>query len=201
MLLEFDLRSEIAPLLMLALITGACDRQSAPAPQPKAQTAAKAAPAKPVEEIEIMGPVDRSHKGEPMPEASFIAPNGDQVNLKDFQGTPLLLNLWATWCGPCIAEMPALDRLAAREAGQVQVLAVSQDMKGNEAVDRWWKDANLKTLQPYIDPRADLSFAFGGGTLPTTIYYDSSGKEVWRVVGASQWDGEAAKELLNEAAS
>ncbi len=193
------MRPVIAPLLMLASMVGACDRQSAPEPQPKVEVNTKAAPAAPAETIEVMGPVDRSHKGEPMPEASFIAPNGEQVSLTDLQGQPVLLNLWATWCGPCVAEMPALDRLAAREVGQVVVLAVSQDMKGTEAVDRWWKDANLKTLQPYIDPRADLSFAFGGGTLPTTIYYDRAGKEVWRVVGASQWDGEAAKELLDEA--
>jgi thiol-disulfide isomerase/thioredoxin len=199
MLLESDLRPVIAPVLIFALMMSACDRQSTTAPQAKVDTSAKLAPAAPIaEEIEIMGPVDRSHEGKPMPDASFTAPNGDQVKLADFKGRPVILNLWATWCGPCIAEMPALDRMAAREMGQVHVLAVSQDMKGKEAVDRWWKDAALKTLQSYLDPKADLSFAFGGGTLPTTLYYNSQGKEVWRVVGASQWDGEAAKALLDE---
>jgi thiol-disulfide isomerase/thioredoxin len=148
-----------------------------------------------------MGPLDRSHKGTAAPEMAFVAPNGDPVRLADFRGQPLLLNLWATWCGPCIAEMPALDRLATREAGRIRVIAVSQDMKGKPAVDRWWREQPLKMLQPYLDPRADLSFALGGGTLPTTVYYDKEGRELWRIVGASQWDGEAARKLLAEAGS
>lgn len=150
------------------------------------------------EVIEIMGPVDRSNKGKPMPDISFTAPNGDTVKLADFKGQPLLVNLWATWCGPCIAEMPALDKLATREAGRVQVIALSQDMKGRPAVDLWWKDQKLVTLQPYIDAKADMSFALGGGTLPTTVYFDRDGRELWRIVGASQWDGEAARALLDE---
>jgi hypothetical protein len=94
--------------------------------------------------------------------------------------------------------MPALEKLAARETGRIQVMAVSQDMKGKVAVDRWWKEQALAALKPYIDAKADLGFALEAGTLPTTVYYDADGKELWRIVGASQWDGEAARALLEE---
>jgi thiol-disulfide isomerase/thioredoxin len=200
MLLESVLRALIGLIPVLLVSLGACDRQSNPAPQPKAEKAAPATSkaAATEEVIEIMGPVDRTHKGKPAPNDPFTAPNGDTVRISDFKGQPVLLNLWATWCGPCIAEMPALDALATREVGNILVLAVSQDMKGKEAVDRWWKEQTIKTLQPYLDTEANLSFALGGGSLPTTIYYDREGKEVWRITGASQWDGEAARELLDE---
>ena len=101
-----------------------------------------------------------------MPDTVFEAPNGEPVKLAEFMGQPVLVNLWATWCGPCIAEMPQLDALAAREAARMQVIAISQDMKGRPAVDRWWKEQTFAQLKPYLDQKADMSFAFGGGTLP-----------------------------------
>jgi thiol-disulfide isomerase/thioredoxin len=204
MLLEFDLRLEIAPLLGLALILAACDRQSEPAPQPKAQDSAAApagaasAPRAPEPGAEV-GLVDRTKAGKPMPDISFEAPNGGRVKLADFKGQPILVNLWATWCGPCIAEMPQLDALAKREAARMQVIAISQDMKGRPAVDRWWKEQTFAQLKPYLDQKADMSFAFGGGTLPTSIMYDANGAEVWRVSGAVDWTGPDGTALVEEA--
>jgi thiol-disulfide isomerase/thioredoxin len=204
MLLESDLRLEIAPLLGFALLLAACDRQSEPAPQPAeksgAEQAAAAAPAPKVPEPGAeVGLVDRTKAGKPMPGISFEAPNGDRVKLADFVGQPVLVNLWATWCGPCIAEMPQLDALAKREVARMQVIAISQDMKGRPAVDRWWKDQTFSQLKPYLDQKADMSFAFGGGTLPTSIMYDENGKEVWRVSGAVDWTGADGKALVEEA--
>jgi thiol-disulfide isomerase/thioredoxin len=199
--LESDVRLRIAPLLGLTLFAVGCDKQSEPPPQPKekmttTQTVAPAAvtpdPAAPV------GEVDRAFAGKPMPVTAFSAPNGDVLTLAKFQGTPVLLNLWATWCGPCVAEMPTLEKLAEREAGQMQVITVSQDMKGRAAVDGWWNGQGFKQLQPYLDEKADMSFAMGGGTLPTTIMYDGEGKEVWRVSGALDWTGTEAKSLIDE---
>jgi thiol-disulfide isomerase/thioredoxin len=200
MLLEFDLRLEIAPLLGLALILAACDRQSEPAPQPKAEdsAAAPAAPQMPEQAAEV-GVVDRTKAGRPMPDISFEAPNGDSVKLADFAGQPILVNLWATWCGPCVAEMPMLDALAKREASRMQVIVISQDMKGRPAVDRWWKDQTFAKIKPYLDQKADMSFSYGGGTLPTTVMYDQNGKEVWRVSGAVNWTGPDGTALVEEA--
>lgn len=198
MLLESDVRLVIAPLLGLAALTAACDRQSAPAPQPKAETVAPTPPPQP-DAAAPVGVVDRAHAGKPMPQTSFTGPDGQTMTLANFSGKPVLLNLWATWCGPCVAEMPTLERLAEREMAEMQVIAVSQDMKGRAVVDGWWNEQGFKLLQPYIDQKADMSFAMGGGTLPTTIMYDAGGKEVWRVSGALDWTGEEAKSLIDEA--
>ncbi len=133
-----------------------------------------------------------------MPDTAFVAPGGKVVRLADFKGKPLLVNLWATWCGPCIAEMPTLEKLAAREAGKLQVLAVSQDMKGRAVVDKWWGAQGFKALVPYVDAKGDLGFALGGGSLPTTILYDKDGKEVWRMIGGAEWDSPKQMALIDE---
>ncbi len=133
-----------------------------------------------------------------MAKDAFLTPEGKPVTLESFRGRPLLVNLWATWCGPCVKEMPALDRLAARTKGQLQVLTVNQDAK-KQAVDPvpdWWAKAHLTNLQLYRDPDNNLGFAFGGGVLPTTILYDAAGREVWRIAGGMDWDGATAASAL-----
>jgi thiol-disulfide isomerase/thioredoxin len=194
MLLEFDVRLLISTLLILTFATSACDRQSDPKPQGEGPISSPAAP-----KAELSGTVDRSQKGAAMPDVAFESPSGEMVKLSSFKGKPVLVNLWATWCGPCIAEMPTIERLATREAGQLTVLAISQDMKGRPAVEAWWNKQGFKTLQPYVDAKADLGFALGGGSLPTTILYDKDGKEVWRMMGGAEWDAPAQKTLIEEA--
>jgi thiol-disulfide isomerase/thioredoxin len=177
MLLESDVRLLIAPLLGMILLSAGCDKQSAPAPQPKVEKPATAEPARAPAPAADVGVVDRTHAGEAAPKISFVAPNGETVSLADFGGRPVLVNLWATWCGPCIAEMPTLEKLAQREAARLQVVAISQDLKGHAAVDPWWSEQGFKLLQPYLDQKADLSFAFGGGTLPTTIMFGKGARK------------------------
>ncbi len=194
------MRLLISTVLLLGLTVAGCDKQSDPKPQGEAP---QSSPAQPQAELsgakELTGTIDRSHKGEAMPDVSFEAPDGASVKLAAFKGQPVLVNVWATWCGPCIAEMPTIEKLASREAGRLQVLAVSQDMKGRPAVEKWWNTQGFKTLQPYVDKKADLGFALGGGALPTTILYDKDGKEIWRMVGGAEWDNDASKKLIEEA--
>ena len=139
-----------------------------------------------------------------MPTEAFAAPDGKPVTLAAFTGQPLLVNLWATWCAPCVKEMPALDRLAARTKGRLRVLTVNADMAaqggGPDPVDAWWAKANLKTLERHRDPKNDLLFAYSGGQLPTTVLYDAAGREVWRISGEMDWDSAAADKLIAEAA-
>ncbi len=130
-----------------------------------------------------------------MPDVVFEGPKGEPARLSDFRGKPLLVNLWATWCGPCVAEMPTLDRVAAREAGKLQVLVISQD-SSRTLVDAWWSKRSLPSLRPYLDAKSDLGFAYNTGMLPTTILYDAAGKEVWRVIGSMNWEGPRANTLL-----
>lgn len=95
--------------------------------------------------------------------------------------------------------MPTISKLATREAGRLQVLAISQDMKGRPRRRQMVEHQGFKTLQPYVDKKADLGFALGGGALPTTILYDKDGKEIWRMVGGAEWDNDASKKLIEEA--
>src|SRR6476661_747023 len=82
----------------------------------------------PSAEAEPVKGVDRSHKGQPAPPATFDDPDGKPISLAKFKGVPVLVNLWATWCIPCVKELPTLDSLAAahRDDGQLGVIAVSQ---------------------------------------------------------------------------
>ncbi len=182
-------RSLITLLLTTTLVAG-CDRQS---PKPEQAAANSATPAPKAD-----GAIDRSHKGEAAPATAFKAPDGKPLTLADFKGKPVLLNLWATWCAPCIAEMPQLDALAAREAGKLQVLTVSQDLEGAAKVTPFFAKGGYKALKPYLDDQAALSTGFQAN-LPTTILYDSTGHEVWRYSGGQDWTGDAAAKLIAEA--
>ena len=143
-----------------------------------------------------MGALDISHRGATGPEVPFIAPDGRTVTLAAYRGRPLIVNLWATWCAPCVSEMPALDKLADREGDRVQVLAVSQDSDGAKAVAPFFARMEFEHLQPYLDPPNRIGIAIGSDTLPTTIFYDASGHEAWRVLGAMNWNGERAQTLI-----
>jgi len=132
-----------------------------------------------------------------MPAVVFEDPKGAPTRLADFKGKPLLVNLWATWCGPCVAEMPTLDALAGRAEVRLKVVVISQD-NARALVDGWWAKRNFAQLKPYLDAKSDLGFAYDTGMLPTTVLYDAEGKEVWRVIGGMNWDGPRANTLLAE---
>jgi len=185
--------------VLLAGSVAGCDRQKQAGEQAgQGQANVSAGQAKGVGKFEYM--IDRSHKGEAAPAAAFRGPDDAPVTLASFRGKPLLVNLWATWCAPCVAEMPTLDALAAKSAERMTVIAVAQDLQGAEIVDPWFQKAGLKVLQPYVDPQNGLLDA-ANSALPTSIYYDAEGREIWRVVGAIDWQGAEAKALLAEAKS
>lgn len=182
---------------MLPLALSACDRQSGSAGQENAQASAVQKDEKAgTSESGFSYTIDTSHKGEAAPDFVFAGPDGGDVTLADFVGKPLLVNLWATWCGPCVVEMPALDDLAVERNGRLQVVVISQDSQGREKVDPFFKERKFVALQPYIDAENQFGFHYGSGLLPTTVLYDAEGKEVVRVLGAMDWRGEKARELI-----
>ncbi|WP_374531978.1 TlpA family protein disulfide reductase [Novosphingobium sp.] len=142
---------------------------------------------------------DRSHKGSELPEFLLKDPSGKEQKLSAFKGKPLLINLWATWCAPCVAELPALDRLAKARAGELKVLTISQDMGKPEAVAPFLKAHGVTALEPWLDQEGDLAVQYDVQTLPTTIYYDAQGREVWRLTGAHDWTSSDTQALLAEA--
>ena len=185
----------IAPLLAAAaaLAVAGCDRQKAEQPQGGPQASSR--------QTLPTGRLDRSHAGTPAPAVIFEDPAGEAITLADFEGKPLLVNLWATWCAPCVAEMPTLDALAAREQGRLQVLAVSQDLAGRDKVIAFFDQRRFRMLEPYLDPELSIMAQLKIDTLPTTVLYDSEGKEVWRMTGMENWEGTRAARLLKETAS
>jgi thiol-disulfide isomerase/thioredoxin len=188
------------PGLVLGLALAGCDRQKASAPQGEAPAAANATANETAsDEPAPTGRLDRSHQGEHAPDAAFEDGQGQPVRLSAFRGRPLLVNLWATWCGPCVVEMPSLDALAARESNTLRILTISQDTDGRQKVTDFFTAHHFSRLEPYQDGRMQVMTALHVDTLPTTILYNSQGQEVWRMTGMSDWLDQRAARLLLEA--
>lgn len=188
------MRSAIVFLLLALPGISGCDRQSATNQQANAS-----APAAPVNEsTPKAAKVDASHKGEAAPDIPFAGPDGKKLTLADFRGKPVLLNLWATWCVPCVVEMPTLEKLAAARGDALHVVALSQDFEGRAKVDPYFAKAGFTALKPYLDTEAGFSLGLGLN-LPTTILFDSQGREVWRVAGEMDWSGTEAATLIAQA--
>jgi len=131
------------------------------------------------------------------PEVHFKGENGAELSLEDFRGQVVLLNIWATWCGPCRAEMPSLDRLQAQHGGNgLRVVAVSVDEGGLTMVRRFFQQRSIRNLKLYADSDDSTAAAFGIGPIPTTILIDRDGNMVGRMIGGTQWDSPAAVELV-----
>ncbi|OJU10588.1 MAG: hypothetical protein BGN86_06795 [Caulobacterales bacterium 68-7] len=134
----------------------------------------------------------------PAPTIGFTDAAGKPVTLADFKGQVVVLNLWATWCGPCKEEMPTLAKLQAAYATQpVKVIALSVDRDRDFAL----ADRMIGALPPltvYRDP--GYKFAFGmtprAEGFPTTVFYDRKGNERARLSGGADWSSPEARELV-----
>ena len=142
--------------------------------------------------------VDRSHKGQAEPAVTFNDPDGTATSLKAFAGKPTLVNLWASWCAPCVKELPTLDRLAQGRDGKLNVVAISQDMGPHASVEAFLQTHKIAALDSYQDPKMALSGTLNAEVLPTSVLYDSNGREVWRYVGDQDWTSPEAAKLLAE---
>lgn len=140
----------------------------------------------------------RKFAGTPLPALQFSDPAGQTLDLAAQDG-PVLVNLWATWCAPCVKEMPQLDALAGALDGEVRVITVSQDVRGAEVVEPFFAKGSYARLEPWLDPDAALSAQFTPeGILPLTILFDATGKEVLRVTGGYDWSTPEAAALVRE---
>lgn len=180
-------------MLAAALLVAGCDRQTPGEAQPQTGTAA---PAKGGSGEGFNGTLDIASRGAAMPDFSFADPSGKTLKLADLRGKPVLVNLWATWCGPCVTEMPMLDALAAKYDGRLRVLTVSQDMNAAEKVRAFYAERKFARLEPWLDPENNLGFHYNTGLLPTTVLYDGQGREVWRMIGAHDWSSARTDAML-----
>ena len=133
---------------------------------------------------------------QPAPETAFTDTDGKPVRFADFKGKPVVVNLWATWCKPCLQEMPSLDRLQAQFGDRLAVAAVSEDRGGAQRVVPFVAGLGLNKLKIYLDPKSDVGHAFAVRGLPTSIVIDAEGRIVGRVEGAAKWDSDAMMTAL-----
>lgn len=134
------------------------------------------------------------------PVSSFVDGAGQTRRIADFKGKVTVVNLWATWCAPCILEMPTLAKLAASYAGKpVEVVAISIDSPDNADKARAFIGKHAP-LAFYHDPKMSLPFAVKPAAvgMPTTIIYGPDGVERGRVSGEADWSGEDAKAVIDK---
>jgi len=183
-------------LAAMVLALGGCDR----AREGEAQPTNAPQAAEGDDTTALAGVVSRDQAGEPLPEFTVTDPAGNTLDLASLEGRPVLLNLWATWCAPCVVEMPMLDALAQDMAGELRVVTVSQDIRGAEKVEPFFDERGFERLEPWLDPDSELAVRMSeGGQLPLTVLYDAQGREVLRIAGGYEWDGEEARALIGEA--
>lgn len=132
------------------------------------------------------------------PDTPFISAKGEPIKLDSYRGKTVLLNFWATWCAPCVKELPALDRLSGALASDTfEVLLVSIDRGGAHVFEPFLEKLGVKNLTSSADKKAALLRAFKAPGLPTTFLISSDGTIKGRLVGDADWDSAAAKDLIN----
>lgn len=126
-------------------------------------------------------------------EATLRGLNTETKNLSDFRGTPLIINVWASWCGPCRAEMGSLERLAKRFNGnEFNVIGISTDDYRDSALD-FIKSTSIN-FENFIDHKLELEYMLGANTIPLTLLVDADGQVLQKARGVYEWD---SPEVIN----
>lgn len=124
--------------------------------------------------------------------------NGPDRQLASYRGRPLIINVWASWCGPCVAEMASLERLAWHEqASGFAMIGVSTDDYRERAL-ALLRRTNA-TISHFIDFRLELEHMLGASQIPLTVLVDAQGRVVQKVLGARQWDSADSLSLIAKA--
>ncbi len=133
----------------------------------------------------------------PAPAIVFQDTSGHSLSLKDFSGSYVLLNLWATWCGPCVREMPSLSALQARfDPRRFVVIALNEDHDGLSAAPNFYSRYGIKSLFVYAENAGRAPMLFHAPGLPTSYLIDPHGMVIGRVEGATDWNAPDAVSFL-----
>ncbi len=133
----------------------------------------------------------------PAPQTPFLVGDGREVTLADFRGSVMLINFWATWCSPCVRELPSLDRLQASLGGEgLLVLAINQDRRGGEVAGPFLKKLGVDQLVVFLDDRMRLGRALGVRGLPWSFLIDRDGNVVGELAGYAKWDTQEGLALI-----
>ena len=150
----------------------------------------------------VQPPVPLVAVGHALPDVVMAGLNGPHKPLSSYRGRPLIINVWASWCGPCREEAASLERLAWSEAGRrYTVIGISTDDDRNAAL-KWLRHSNA-TISHYIDsgPRWTLEHMLGASTIPVTVLVDAEGRVAARFRGARDWNSAESIQLIKQAFS
>jgi thiol-disulfide isomerase/thioredoxin len=173
-----------AALLVLSLRPARIEKiPQAPAPSAESQNSAGAG--------QSLGQFTALSAPLPAPALAFTTRDGAQKQLADFKGKLVLVNLWATWCGPCVEEMPSLERLQAKLGDKLTILAISEDRQGDAVVAPFLEKHDIRHLAIYLDPKSAATPAFGAQGLPTSYLVARDGTIVGKEEGGAAWDSAA----------
>jgi thiol-disulfide isomerase/thioredoxin len=135
--------------------------------------------------------------GHTLRDARMLGLNGPSKTLQSYRGRPLIINVWASWCGPCRQEMASLERLAWwDEAGRFTIIGISTDDYPEAA--KALLNPSKTTIQHYIDQKLELEHMLGASRLPLTLLVDANGKVLDKVLGAREWDSPESLALIRK---
>ena len=135
--------------------------------------------------------------GQTLRDVTLLGLNGPSRHLSAYRGRPLIINVWASWCGPCREEMASLERLAWRDREQsIVIIGISTDDYADQAKGLL-KNVNA-TISQFIDTGLQMENMLGATRLPLTVLVDANGRVLQKVYGARQWDGADALRLIDD---
>jgi thiol-disulfide isomerase/thioredoxin len=138
----------------------------------------------------------------PAPNIVFLDAHGATHHLSEFRGHGVVVNLWATWCAPCVAEMPSLAALSKAVApGGIAVLPLSSDQGGAAAVAAFFQRHGITGLPVLLDPNGDAERAFNVPGIPTSVIIDQAGMIKARMEGSADWSTPVAAALVRKLAT
>ena len=140
----------------------------------------------------------QAFSGKPqVPQVALIRENGEKVGLTIFKGKMVILNLWATWCAPCVQELPSLDRLARKlPSDQFTVVIVGEDSGGHAAEKLFLERLGIRNVLALADQNESLQRALSVRGLPTTFIVAPDGSVLGKVEGPREWDSEGVRNFL-----
>ena len=119
----------------------------------------------------------------------FLNKKDQKININEYKGNLLILNFWATWCEPCIEEMPSLDNLQANpQLNNIKIFAINIGKENLDKVNKFFLDLNIKNFDPYFDPPTTLAKKFSLRGVPTSILINKEGQEFARIIGSIDFE-------------
>jgi len=119
----------------------------------------------------------------------FLDKKDQKIDIKNFSGNLVLMNFWATWCEPCKEEMPSLDKLQNNQKlSNLKIFAINISKENLEKVNNFFQDLNIKNLEPYFDNPTTLAKKLSLRGVPTSILFNTDGKEFARIIGSIDFD-------------